>query len=573
MLKRLKKSFCVVLLFFFILILSVQNSRAYSTYPDEDFDTDKYFSAETTKEVIDILMKARATHQETVVIRANPSKVTIENPKEGWIDLDSSIYNYFHYGYCGGLFNAMDYDVFSGPGCEGRKADKSAEGYNFYKIVFTYHDNDDELAKADQKLKQIMADSKATTDAEKLKYLYQWMKQNVPEGKDSETGYPRNCNGIYGCLFGDGTGYCCSTYACTIQRFCELTGINSYIIGGAYMYGEVSHAFNVVELNEKWYVIDYAFDDFLEGMDSINSSSTHKELINKYMPGYTFAKEDFFPKERIPITEDMVTLEKTEYTYCDDPINPKVNVTMNGNSLTAYSDYTLTYSNNYNAGFALVTVTGINDYTGSVTKEFKIVPKSLDNVIVSMPKTLFICNGKPIEPILILTDTNNCLLSLDKDYLLSYTNNVDVGTATVIATGCGNYTGTISRNFTICEDPSAKSESESESKELSEEKTEQIDKKQKSSSITKLDSGKKSVKISWKKQSKDIKGYEIQYSLDKKFKKNVKTISVNSEKVTSKNIKKLKSGKKYYIRIRTFKKSGKNKIYSKWSSAKSVKVL
>ena len=45
----------------------------------------------------------------------NPSKVPIENEKEGWADVHSSIYREFHYGYAGGLYNAMDYDVFSGP--------------------------------------------------------------------------------------------------------------------------------------------------------------------------------------------------------------------------------------------------------------------------------------------------------------------------------------------------------------------------------------------------------------------------------------------------------------------------
>ena len=106
-----------------------------------------------------------------------------------------------------------------------------------------------------------------------------------------------------------------------------------------------------------------------------------------------------------------------------------------------------------------------------------------------------------------------------------------------------------------------------------EEKAENINKKQKNTSISKPKAGKKSITISWKKlTAKDIKGYEIQYSTDKAFKKDVKTVNIGKTKRTSKTIKKLTSKKKYYVRIRTYKKSGGEKIYSKWSKSKSVKV-
>ena len=83
--------------------------------------------------------------------------------------------------------------------------------------------------------------------------------------------------------------------------------------------------------------------------------------------------------------------------------------------------------------------------------------------------------------------------------------------------------------------------------------------------------GKKSVKVTWKKV-KGIKGYQIQYSTNKKFKKGNKTITVKSTKSTSATIKKLKSKKKYYVRMRTYKIVNGKKVYSAWSKAKSVKV-
>lgn len=109
--------------------------------------------------------------------------------------------------------------------------------------------------------------------------------------------------------------------------------------------------------------------------------------------------------------------------------------------------------------------------------------------------------------------------------------------------------------------------------EINAEEPGKLDKTQKGTSFTKLKAGKKSITLSWKKQNaKGIKGYEIQYSMDKSFKKNVKTVTINKTKTTSKTIKKLTSKKKYYVRIRTFRKKGAEKLYSKWSKTKNVKV-
>jgi hypothetical protein len=87
----------------------------------------------------------------------------------------------------------------------------------------------------------------------------------------------------------------------------------------------------------------------------------------------------------------------------------------------------------------------------------------------------------------------------------------------------------------------------------------------------------KAVTVEWKKQSQKmsasrISGYQIQLSTDKNFSKNVKKATVAGYKKTSKKISGLKSGKKYYVRIRTYKKTGGTNLYSDWSKVKSVKV-
>lgn len=96
-------------------------------------------------------------------------------------------------------------------------------------------------------------------------------------------------------------------------------------------------------------------------------------------------------------------------------------------------------------------------------------------------------------------------------------------------------------------------------------------KKPKSTSISKLTNGKKQFKVTWKKKS-GVTGYQIQYATDSKFKKNKTTVTVKGAKSTSKTIKKLKSKKKYYVRVRTYKTVNGKKVYSSWSKVKSVKT-
>ena len=93
--------------------------------------------------------------------------------------------------------------------------------------------------------------------------------------------------------------------------------------------------------------------------------------------------------------------------------------------------------------------------------------------------------------------------------------------------------------------------------------------KPKNTSIKKLKKGKKAIVVNWKKVS-CIKGYQIQVATDKKFKENAKTVVVKKQKTTTVTIKKLKSKKKYYVRIRTYKNSNNKKVYSSWSKVKSV---
>lgn len=78
---------------------------------------------------------------------------------------------------------------------------------------------------------------------------------------------------------------------------------------------------------------------------------------------------------------------------------------------------------------------------------------------------------------------------------------------------------------------------------------------------------KKGVKITWNKV-KTAKGYQIKYSA----KKNMKGAKTATSGSLSKKITKLKSGKRYYFKVRAYKTADGSRIYGGWSSTKSVKV-
>ena len=77
----------------------------------------------------------------------------------------------------------------------------------------------------------------------------------------------------------------------------------------------------------------------------------------------------------------------------------------------------------------------------------------------------------------------------------------------------------------------------------------------------------KKISTKWKKV-KGAKGYQLQYALNKKFKKK-KSVQTKKTKYT---IKKLKKKKTYYIRVRAYKMNGRKKVYGKWSTVKKIKV-
>ncbi|MBR1628711.1 MAG: preprotein translocase subunit TatA, partial [Lachnospiraceae bacterium] len=107
-----------------------------------------------------------------------------------------------------------------------------------------------------------------------------------------------------------------------------------------------------------------------------------------------------------------------------------------------------------NVGTATVTITGMGNYTGTKTANFKITeaqtkPVSINTATISgLSSEGYTYTGSAITPTITVT-LDSKTLTEGTDYTVSYSNNTNVGTATVTITGTGNYTGTKTANFEI----------------------------------------------------------------------------------------------------------------------------
>ncbi|MFR7984030.1 MAG: fibronectin type III domain-containing protein [Clostridia bacterium] len=132
------------------------------------------------------------------------------------------------------------------------------------------------------------------------------------------------------------------------------------------------------------------------------------------------------------------------------------------------------------------------------------------------------------------------------DYKVTYSNNLRPGRATITVTGIGNYTDTKKAYFNISP------------KKASMKKT----KVKKNRRLT----------VTWKRQTMAT-GYQVVAGTNRATTKNRKVINVTRNKTTSKTFKKLKRGKRYYVKVRAYKKINGKKVYGAYSKVKkSVKI-
>ncbi len=172
---------------------------------------------------------------------------------------------------------------------------------------------------------------------------------------------------------------------------------------------------------------------------------------------------------------------------------------------------------------------------------------SIDNAQVAVDGSSFSYTGVKIEPAVTVT-LDGTQLDAEADYAVAYSDNKNVGTATITVTGTGIYKGELVAHFDIV-----------------------------TADVTgfKATAAKKGVKLTWDKRKAQTTGFEICWAKSKaKLAKGkvLKTVKVKKAGAKSYTAKKLKTGKRYYFKVRAYKVVDGKKIYSGWSVIKSAKA-
>lgn len=242
-------------------------------------------------------------------------------------------------------------------------------------------------------------------------------------------------------------------------------------------------------------------------------------------------------------------------------------------------------------GISVVTATAIDgNFEAACTVMVSGGKNDISGAIVKIGSLTYTYTGDPILPVVIVKYKGNVLV-LDQDYKVTYTNNQEIGTGTILVEGIGEYTGSKTLTFQIAApepEPTGVIETtpkptgviqtpaptsvvqtpapvtaEVQNTVTQEETVTQPEKPAKIKKLT-AKSGKKII-LKWEKGKRA--GVQIQYSTKKNFKK-AKTAVVTGK--TTYTIQKGKAGR-YYVRVRAFNKNGKEKVYSAWSAGVKAK--
>lgn len=445
------------------------------------------------------------------------------------------------------------------------------------------------------------------SDVYKVRYFNKWLTcangYNTTSIRTLEYRCPLSFESI-SALIGryKGAGPICEGYARAFKVLCDAAGVSCVIADGDG--GGVSHMWNNVCIDGKWYGVDVTWDD--PGFGDARESGLETEnylfagsetVMSKYNPSETFRRyhneenrhfneadslkftngpvietsalehedlskplpfiysgkayyEHFSNMDISWLDTDMALctvapFSQSDYAYTSKPITPTPKVTMGGREINCEFGY----ENNVNVGTATLTISGKGKYIGRVSRTFRIkYPVKIASIKVSDKAY----TGKKVTPSIFLKLTDSKLRrGIDFTVQTRYRNNTKVGvaSATVTVKGIGEYTGEVSRDISFKIVP-------------------------KRISLKKLTSANSSIIAKWKKASKAYAtGYQLRYSKNSKYKTRVKTIKISKLSTVQRSIKKLKKNSRYYVSIRAYKTVKGKRFYGSWSVSKNIKLI
>ncbi len=456
-----------------------------------------------------------------------------------------------------------------------------------------------------EKVKEILPTVIGDTDYETIKNIHDYICESVTydyinKGKDvPEKQLVHSAMMLHRVV--------CGGYATFFYRLAKEAGFKVRII----VCEALNHAWNLIELDGKWYYVDCTRDDVDDAVDSDNSTVTNQDTQytdflkgsadfenhndpDEYYVGNTNDKMSSFTVDESRYVFNNSCKENgqehefeeigTEYPSCADnhcTVYRCKNCNETKRELTQPGEHTETVNDVFPAGCEYngatqftycsacnkilekrtpVPKTGHSPVdksvkagfgaTGTVYVECENCQEVFENETVcavneaALSKLTYYYNGKNKKPAVTVTTSDGSVLD-KSSYTVKYPKDLKKpGKHKVKVELIGRYTGSTTLTYRI---------------------------KLRPSYIKKYKFTKNSVKLTYKK-AKSVTGYQIQRADDKKFKKHSKKIKVKGARKTSKTITKLKSKKKYYFRVRTYKKIGKKTYYSAWSSRVCIKT-
>lgn len=263
----------------------------------------------------------------------------------------------------------------------------------------------------------------------------------------------------------------------------------------------------------------------------------------KYVPENTTMYRTVIIRVKVPVkkkalTKKMIRLKK-KYAYEGKAIKGNETVKDGKEVLDSGKDYKASYQNNKNLGKATITIKGIGNYKGTKKVSYTIVKRSVRSVTCHYKKTRSY-TGRWVKPNVTLK-VGKVKLKKNRDYTLVYRNNLQIGKASVVIRGMGNFTGKKTITFKIVPQ---------------------------TPKIQKLKKNKKSFVITYS-SGKMVHGYRMEVSTASSFaaKKTQKYI-LNGNRFEACGLKK----GTYYIRVKAYYSKKGKRYESGYTSKRKIKI-
>ncbi len=404
-------------------------------------------------------------------------------------------------------------------------------------------------------------------DYGKIKAVHDYLAKNIKYDKSLSK------RTLYDALVGKRS--VCDGYAHAFYKIMNDVGVPCRIMTGTGNGG--AHAWNTVYLAGKWYFIDvtwdsngyeqvgtsHLYDYFLKSWKDFGDHRIGEQMTTNWLSVFSDFAVSSYTKSSgssagfnypiltesgfgIDISKCSASLSYSSYGYDGNAKRPTVTVKSGGMTLKQDKDYTVTYSNNVKPGTATVTIKGKGEYRGTLKKTYHIGEVMSK---ITIPYASYTYTGSAITPTVTVKDSSGRKLTKGTDYTVKYSSNTQLGTAKITIIGKGRYGGTRTKTFVV---------------------------KPAKNAIRSITTTKGAFKLTWNKAQSGTTGYQVLYSTDKNFAKNVHSYTSTNLSDTSENFSRVpNSGETWYVKVRSFiTKDGKatSTRYGNYSAVRSIKV-